>query len=113
MMAVATLIGIRIDFLGINPIKALFWTAVINGFLAPPVLAVIMRIANDRRVMGDAVNSRVYSPSPPPASPPNSSGADLAGRRAVNLAAKRVHRILTGRVTRLQTLSRVRSSNSE
>jgi len=57
-IAAATLIGITINFLGINPIKALFWTAVINGFLAPPLLVVIMRIANDRRVMGDAVNSR-------------------------------------------------------
>lgn len=38
VIAISTLIGILIDFLGINPITALFWTAVINGLLAPPLL---------------------------------------------------------------------------
>src|SRR5207237_3912723 len=52
MIVVPTLIGMLINFLGINPITALFWTAVINGFLAPPMLLVIMLIANNSRVMG-------------------------------------------------------------
>ena len=58
MIVVPTLIGMLINFLGINPITALFWTAVINGFLAPPMLLVIMLIANNSRVMGDKVNGR-------------------------------------------------------
>jgi Mn2+/Fe2+ NRAMP family transporter len=45
-----------INYLGINPIAALFWTAVINGFLAPPLLALILLIANNRRIMGRRVN---------------------------------------------------------
>lgn len=45
-----------INFIGINPMKALFWTAVINGFLAPPLLVVIMLISNNKKVMGDRVN---------------------------------------------------------
>jgi Mn2+/Fe2+ NRAMP family transporter len=45
-----------INFLRINPIAALFWTAVINGFLTPPLLIVIMLVANNRKVMGDRVN---------------------------------------------------------
>ena len=58
VIAVSTLAGMLINFIGINPIKALFWTAVINGLLAPPLLVVIMLIANNRKVMGDRVNSR-------------------------------------------------------
>jgi NRAMP (natural resistance-associated macrophage protein)-like metal ion transporter len=53
----ATLVGTLINFLGINPIKALFWTAVINGFLAPPLLVLIMLIANNEKIMGERVNS--------------------------------------------------------
>lgn len=58
IISASTLIGMLLDFLGINPISALFWTAVINGFLAPPLLILIMLIANNRKVMGERVNSR-------------------------------------------------------
>jgi Mn2+/Fe2+ NRAMP family transporter len=34
------------------------WTAVINGFLAPPLLLILMLVANNRTVLGDAVNGR-------------------------------------------------------
>ena len=56
MIAVSTLIGMGINFVGINPVKALFWTAVINGFLAPPLLVMIMLVANNRSVMGSRTN---------------------------------------------------------
>ena len=56
VIAVSTLVGVLIDFVGINPIKALFWTAVINGVVAPPLLVVVMLVANNKRVMGDRVN---------------------------------------------------------
>jgi NRAMP (natural resistance-associated macrophage protein)-like metal ion transporter len=56
IIVVSTLVGVAINFIGINPMKALFWTAVINGFLAPPLLIVIMLIANNRKIMGDKVN---------------------------------------------------------
>ena len=54
----STLVGLLINFVGINPIRALFLAAVINGFLAPPLLVVIMLIANNRKVMKDRVNGR-------------------------------------------------------
>lgn len=54
----STMIGILIDFTGINPIKALFWTAVLNGFVAPPLLAMVMVVSNNPKVMGDRVNGR-------------------------------------------------------
>ena len=52
----STLIGMLINFVGINPIDALCWTAVIYGFLAPPLLVLIMLIANNRAVMGRWIN---------------------------------------------------------
>jgi len=45
-------IGVGIDLLGINPIKALFWSAVLNGIAAVPLLAVIVWLASSHKVMG-------------------------------------------------------------
>jgi NRAMP (natural resistance-associated macrophage protein)-like metal ion transporter len=59
VIILATLIGVGIDYLGINPIDALFLTAVINGFVAPPLLVMIMLIANNRKIMGKRTNSRL------------------------------------------------------
>ena len=59
MIVVATLVRMAIKFLGINPIAALFWTAVINGFLAPPLLVLILLMANNRTIMGRQVNGRL------------------------------------------------------
>jgi NRAMP (natural resistance-associated macrophage protein)-like metal ion transporter len=59
VIAASTLVGMLINFMGINPIKALFWTAVINGFLAPPILIVIMLVANNKAVLGGETNGRL------------------------------------------------------
>jgi len=56
VIAVATLVGVGMDFAGINPISALFWTAVINGVTAPPLLVVVMLVSNNKRVMGRRKN---------------------------------------------------------
>lgn len=58
-ISLSTLAGMSLDFLGINPIRALFWTAVLNGLLAPPLLVMIMVIANNRRIMGPHVNGPI------------------------------------------------------
>jgi NRAMP (natural resistance-associated macrophage protein)-like metal ion transporter len=47
----STFVGILIDFANINPVKALFWTAVINGVLAPFLLVAILAAASDRKLM--------------------------------------------------------------
>ncbi len=59
VIVASTLIGVAIDFVGINPISALFWTAVINGVVAPPLLVVVMLVANDKRVMGPRTNGPI------------------------------------------------------
>jgi Mn2+/Fe2+ NRAMP family transporter len=51
-IAVATLIGVFINFVGIDPIKALFWAAVLKGVVAVPLMVVIMIMAAQKRVMG-------------------------------------------------------------
>ena len=57
VIAVATLVGMLINFSGINTIDALVWTAVINGFVAPPLMVLIMLISNNRKIMGNRTNS--------------------------------------------------------
>jgi len=56
VIVISTLIGTLINFLKIPPVTALFWTAVINGVLAPPLIVVIMVVSNNRKVMGDRTN---------------------------------------------------------
>jgi Mn2+/Fe2+ NRAMP family transporter len=58
IIVLGTLVGMLINFVGINPIAALFWTAVINGVLAPPLLLLLMLITNNPKVMGERVNNR-------------------------------------------------------
>jgi NRAMP (natural resistance-associated macrophage protein)-like metal ion transporter len=48
----ATLVGVLINFVHLDPIKALFWSAVINGVVAVPLMIVIMLMAMQRQVMG-------------------------------------------------------------
>jgi Mn2+/Fe2+ NRAMP family transporter len=52
MIALATLVGILINFSGLNPIKALYYSAVINGLVAIPIIVIMMLIAADAKVMG-------------------------------------------------------------
>jgi len=52
VIAVATLAGTAMNFVHVNPIKALFWTAVINGVIAVPMLAAVMLVAARRTAMG-------------------------------------------------------------
>jgi Mn2+/Fe2+ NRAMP family transporter len=58
VIVAATVIGMALNFIGINPIDALFLAAVINGLLAPALLVLIMLISNRRDVMGARVNNR-------------------------------------------------------
>ena len=51
-ITVSTLIGVLINFVGLDPIKALFWSAVINGVVAAPLMAIIMLMAMRHDVMG-------------------------------------------------------------
>jgi Mn2+/Fe2+ NRAMP family transporter len=57
-IAISTLVGVGINFVGLDPIKALFWSAVINGVVAVPLMVIIMLMAMREDVMGDFVLPR-------------------------------------------------------
>ena len=61
VIVAATLVGMGVNFLGINPITALVLSAVLNGLLAPPLLLLVMLVSNDRMVMGERTNGRLLN----------------------------------------------------
>jgi NRAMP (natural resistance-associated macrophage protein)-like metal ion transporter len=56
VIIVSMIVAVGIDLLGINPIKALIWSAVGNGIAAPVILFFIMRIAGNKKMMGHRAN---------------------------------------------------------
>ena len=59
LLILSTVAGVALNFLNINPIAALFLTSSIYGFLAAPLLLLLMLISGNRRIMGDRVNGPV------------------------------------------------------
>lgn len=59
VIAGATLIGLLLNFIGVDPIKALIFTAVFNSIAAIPLLVMIARIGNNASVMGDFKNGKI------------------------------------------------------
>jgi NRAMP (natural resistance-associated macrophage protein)-like metal ion transporter len=59
VVILSTLIGIGLDFAGVNPVKALFWTAVVNGLLAPFLLVGILLVASDKVLMKKQPSSKL------------------------------------------------------
>lgn len=55
MIALATLVGMAINFTSMNAIRALYWSAVVNGVIAVPVMVVMMLIASRVEIMGEVV----------------------------------------------------------
>jgi Mn2+/Fe2+ NRAMP family transporter len=55
-IAASMLIGMLINYLGINALDALFWTAVLNGLLAPFMLVLVMLVSNNEAIMGNYKN---------------------------------------------------------
>jgi Mn2+/Fe2+ NRAMP family transporter len=52
VIALSTFLGALLNFLHVDPIKALYWSAVLNGVLAGPIMAAMMLIATNRKIMG-------------------------------------------------------------
>jgi NRAMP (natural resistance-associated macrophage protein)-like metal ion transporter len=59
VVILSTVLGIAMDFLDVNPVKALFWTAIINGLLAPFLLTGIVMAASDRKLMNGQPSSMI------------------------------------------------------
>jgi NRAMP (natural resistance-associated macrophage protein)-like metal ion transporter len=56
VIGVSMALGLALDFCGLNAVSMLFWSAVINGVLAPPLIVVVVLLTSDPRVMGDRVS---------------------------------------------------------
>jgi NRAMP (natural resistance-associated macrophage protein)-like metal ion transporter len=56
VLALAMALGLALDFAGFDAVKMLFWSAVANGVLAPPLIVLVVLLTCDRTVMGDRVN---------------------------------------------------------
>jgi Mn2+/Fe2+ NRAMP family transporter len=57
VMAISLILGLSLNYIGISPVKALIYTAILYGLTAPVLIAIILHISNNRKVMGEFTNS--------------------------------------------------------
>jgi Mn2+/Fe2+ NRAMP family transporter len=55
-IAVSTLLGLALPLLHVDPIKALTYAALLNGVVSVPLLALLMLVGNNKKILGDQVN---------------------------------------------------------
>ncbi len=58
VVAIAMLLGLGLDFVGFNAVKMLFYSAVLNGILAPPLVVLVVLLTSNPKIMGNRVSSR-------------------------------------------------------
>lgn len=56
IVAASMILGLGLDYAGFNAVKMLFWSAVLNGVLAPPLIVLVVLLTSNREVMGDRVS---------------------------------------------------------
>jgi Mn2+/Fe2+ NRAMP family transporter len=59
VLALCIGVAVLLNFAGVTPIRALVLSQVLNGLVAVPLVFLVLRIANDRAVMGDKTNGRL------------------------------------------------------
>jgi len=57
VIGASIVVGLAFDFTGMNAVKMLFWSAILNGLLAPPLVVMVVLLTSDRKVMGTRANS--------------------------------------------------------
>lgn len=60
-IALFTVIAMGLNFIGINPMKALVWAGIVQGFSTPPLMLLIMLLTNRQAIMGERANGRVIN----------------------------------------------------
>ena len=58
VMGISLVLGLSLNYIGISPVKALIYTAILYGMTAPVLIAIILHISNNKKVMGNFTNSR-------------------------------------------------------
>lgn len=61
LIIISTFVGVGLNFVGIDPIKGLIFSAVINGLVAPVILIQIVLLSSNKKLMGDRVNNRIIT----------------------------------------------------
>jgi len=56
---ISVVIGLGMEFLGVSPIDALLYTAILYGMTAPVMIALVLHIGNNKKIMGEFTNSRL------------------------------------------------------
>jgi Mn2+/Fe2+ NRAMP family transporter len=59
VMILSLVIGLLINIMGISPMKALFFTAVLYGITSPVMIAVVLHIGNNKKIMKEFTNTRL------------------------------------------------------
>ena len=59
VIAISLLLGLSLNYIGISPIKALIYTAILYGLTAPVLIAIILHICNNKKVMGRFTNDKI------------------------------------------------------
>jgi NRAMP (natural resistance-associated macrophage protein)-like metal ion transporter len=60
-IVVVTAVAVAMNFLGVNPMRALVLSGIVQGFSTPPLMLLLMRMTNNRAIMGDRVNGRAIN----------------------------------------------------
>jgi NRAMP (natural resistance-associated macrophage protein)-like metal ion transporter len=58
IIGISLILGLSLNYIGISPIQSLIYTAILYGITAPVLIAIILHISNNKKIMGDNVNSR-------------------------------------------------------
>lgn len=59
IIGISLLLGLSLNYIGISPIQSLIYTAILYGLTAPVLIAIILHISNNKKIMGENVNSRM------------------------------------------------------
>jgi Mn2+/Fe2+ NRAMP family transporter len=60
-LIISVVVALGINLAGINPVKALIYTAMLYGVTAPVLIAIILHICNNKRVMGEYANKKIHN----------------------------------------------------
>lgn len=61
VIILAIIFGLLFNLFGVNPISALYYSAVVNGLIAPPLLVLILLISNNKKIMGERINNKLLN----------------------------------------------------
>jgi Mn2+/Fe2+ NRAMP family transporter len=59
IIGLSLLLGLSLNYIGISPVKALIYTAILYGLTAPVLIAIILHVSNNKNIMGEFINGWV------------------------------------------------------